>query len=70
MTFLPLSVSRAIELRVGKKLAFVGPALGIFASEEGLRYGYAGIYADFGYKRFVLMPLLAAIVYRTIAVGF
>jgi hypothetical protein len=49
-----------IELRVGKKLAFVGPAFGVFANNDGFRYGYAGIYADFGYGRFVLTPLLAA----------
>jgi hypothetical protein len=53
-----------IELRVGKKLAFVGPAVGVIANDEGGRYGYAGIYADFVYGKFVLTPLLAAGIYR------
>ncbi|MBI5343556.1 MAG: acyloxyacyl hydrolase [Deltaproteobacteria bacterium] len=58
------SIAERIELRFGKKLAFVGPALGVFANGEGFRYGYAGIYADFCYKRFVLTPLFAAGVYH------
>jgi len=49
-----------IELRVGKKFAFVGPVLGFLADNDGFSYGYAGIYADFGYGRIVLTPLLAA----------
>jgi len=48
-----------IEVRVGKKLAFVGPAVGIFFTNDGFVYGYAGIYAEFGYGRFVLTPLIA-----------
>lgn len=53
-----------IELRIGKKLAFVGPAVGVVANEEGGRIGYAGIYADFAYKKLVLTPLLAVGAYR------
>jgi len=49
-----------IELRVGKKIAFVGPAVGLFIINEGFIYGYAGIYADLGYGRFTLTPLIAA----------
>jgi lipid A 3-O-deacylase len=49
-----------VELRVGKKFAFVGPAVGFFISNEGFSYGYAGIYADLGYGRFILTPLIAA----------
>jgi lipid A 3-O-deacylase len=49
-----------IEVRVGKKLAFVGPVVGIFLNNDGFSYGYAGIYAEIGYGRFVLTPLLAA----------
>ena len=45
---------------MGKKLAFVGPVVGIFLNNNGFSYGYAGIYADFGYGRFVLTPLVAA----------
>jgi len=49
-----------IELRLGKKIAFVGPAVGLFITNEGFSYGFAGIYADFRYGRFLLTPLLAA----------
>jgi lipid A 3-O-deacylase len=49
-----------IELRVGKKFAFVAPAVGLFITNEGFSYGYAGIYADFRYERFILTPLIAA----------
>jgi len=49
-----------IELRVGKKFAFVGPAVGLFINNEGFSYGYAGIYADLAYGRFILTPLVAA----------
>jgi len=49
-----------IELRVGKKIAFVGPAVGLFINNEGFSYGYAGIYADLRYRRFILTPLIAA----------
>ncbi|MGW8285967.1 MAG: acyloxyacyl hydrolase [Candidatus Deferrimicrobiaceae bacterium] len=49
-----------IELRVGRKFAFVGPAVGLYITNEGFSYGYAGIYADLGYGRFILTPLIAA----------
>jgi len=49
-----------IELRAGKKIAFVGPAVGLFITNEGFSYGYAGIYADLRYGRFLLTPLVAA----------
>lgn len=53
-----------IEFRIGKKLAFVGPAVGLVANEEGGRFGYAGIYADLAYGKFVLTPLLGVGAYR------
>ncbi len=53
-----------IEVRIGRKLAFAGPALGLLLNDEGLRYGYAGLYADLVYGRFVVTPLLAAGLYR------
>ena len=49
-----------VELRVGNKIAFVGPAVGLFITNEGFSYGYAGIYADLRYGRFLLTPLVAA----------
>jgi hypothetical protein len=53
-----------IEARIGKKLAFAGPAIGLIANGDDSRYGYAGIYADFAYGKFVVTPVLAAGVYR------
>lgn len=53
-----------LELRVGKKLAFVGPAVGMIANEDGGRFGYAGIYADVACGKVVLTPLLAVGAYR------
>lgn len=53
-----------IELRIGKKVACIGPAVGAVASKEGFRYGYVGIYSDIAYGKFVLTPLLAMGIHR------
>ena len=53
-----------IELRIGRKMAFVGPALGVIANEEGGSFGYAGIYADLAVGKFVLTPVLGVGAYR------
>jgi lipid A 3-O-deacylase len=42
-----------VEIRIGKKLFFVGPALGLLANTDGGLMGYAGIYVDLSYRRFV-----------------
>lgn len=49
-----------LELRIGKKLWFVGPAVGLLANSDGGWFGYGGIYADIVYKHLVITPLLAA----------
>jgi len=53
-----------IELRIGKKLAYLGPAVGVLADRDGIRYAYGGIYADLGYRKFLLTPVLAMGMFR------
>lgn len=59
-----ISAAGRFELRIGKKFHFVGPAIGLLANTDGGVYGYAGIYADFVYGRFVLTPVLSIGGYR------
>lgn len=53
-----------IEFRYGKKLFYLGPAIGLLGTTQGGIFGYAGIYADLAFGRFVLTPLAAAGVYH------
>jgi lipid A 3-O-deacylase len=46
-----------VEFRYGKKLFFIGPAVGILATTKGAIFGYGGIYADFRFGPFVVTPL-------------
>lgn len=48
-----------IELRVGQKFGFVGPAIGLLATTDGGWFGYAGLYADIVYKHLVITPMLS-----------
>jgi lipid A 3-O-deacylase len=43
-----------IELRFGRKLFFVGPAIGFLANADGGFFGYGGLYTDIAYKKLVL----------------
>lgn len=58
------SLAGRIELRIGRKIAFVGPAVGLVANNDGFRYGYAGVYSDIAYGKFVLTPVVATGIYR------
>ena len=49
-----------LELRVGHKLWFVGPAVGVLVNTDGGWFGYGGIYGDIVYKNFAITPLLSA----------
>ncbi len=50
-----------LEWRFGRKLFFVGPALGVLANLDGGVFGYGGLYADvLFFRRLVFTPLLAA----------
>ena len=53
-----------VEFRYGRKLFFIGPAVGILATTKGAVFGYAGIYADFKFGQFVVTPLGAVGGYR------
>lgn len=53
-----------IEFRYGKKLWYIGPALGILANTQGGIYGYGGFYGDFKYNRIVVTPLAGLGGYR------
>lgn len=53
------SEAARLELRIGKKLGFIGPAIGLLANTDGGLFGYGGIYADIVYKKLVITPLLA-----------
>jgi hypothetical protein len=54
----PVGVAR-VELRFGRKLFFIGPAIGFMANTDGGYFGYAGIYADISYKNLVITPMAA-----------
>ena len=53
------SAAGRIELRGGKKVWFLGPAIGLLANTDGGVFGYGGVYADIAYGSFVLTPLFA-----------
>jgi lipid A 3-O-deacylase len=50
----------SIEYRFGRKLGFIGPALGLLANEDDAIYGYFGLYLDLAIGPVVLTPMLAA----------
>lgn len=54
------SAAARLEFRFGKKLGFVGPAVGLLANTDGGWFGYGGIYADIVYKSLVITPRLSA----------
>lgn len=49
-----------LEVRFGKKLFFIGPAIGLLVNADGGFMGYGGIYADIAYKRLVITPCVGA----------
>lgn len=58
------SAAGRLELRAGKKLWFLGPAVGLVANTDGGVFGYGGVYADIAYGNFVVTPLAALGGYR------
>jgi hypothetical protein len=46
-----------VEARFGRKLFFVGPALGLLANTDGGYFGYGALYADIVYKKLLITPL-------------
>jgi lipid A 3-O-deacylase len=49
-----------LQLRWGRKLYFIGPAIGLLGNTDGGIFGYGGIYADLAYGDFIVTPVLAA----------
>jgi len=52
----PDSAEGRIELRYGKKLFHLGPALGLLANTNGGLFGYGGLYADVRLGNLVITP--------------
>jgi hypothetical protein len=48
-----------IQYRFGRKLWFIGPAVGLVGNTDGGLYGYVGLYADVSIGRLHLTPGLA-----------
>ena len=46
-----------VELRYGKKLFYLGPALGLLANTRGGVFGYAGLYGDLRFGNVVITRL-------------
>jgi hypothetical protein len=52
----PDSAEGRVELRYGKKLFYLGPALGLLANTNGGIFGYGGLYADVRLGDLVITP--------------
>jgi hypothetical protein len=50
------SAAGRVELLGGKKLWFLGPAIGLMANTDGGVFGYGGLYADIAYRNFIVTP--------------
>lgn len=53
-----------LQLRIGKKLWFIGPAVGIMVNHEGGYFGYGAIYGEIIWKKLIFTPMLAAGAYE------
>ena len=58
------SAAATLEHRLGRKLGFIGPAIGGMANSEGGMFGYVGLYADISIGSFYFTPQLALGAYR------
>lgn len=54
----PITAEGRLEYRDGDKLWGIGPAAGLLVNGQGGVFGYAGVYADLRFGRFVMTPLL------------
>lgn len=52
----PASAAGSLEYRYGRKLFWVGPALGLLTTTRGSVLGYAGLYSDIKIAPFVITP--------------
>jgi len=53
----PATPEGRVEFRYSEKLFYFGPAAGLLVNTRGGVFGYAGIYTDIAWGRFVLTPL-------------
>jgi hypothetical protein len=60
----PTTGEGRVEFRYGQKFLYIGPAAGLLVNTRGGVFGYAGLYADIVWGRFVLTPLGAVGLYR------
>jgi hypothetical protein len=54
------SAAALVDLRLGRKLLGLGPAVGVLLNSDGGRYSYGAVYADLAVERWILSPLLGA----------
>ena len=52
------SAAARVELRVGRKLYALGPAIGLMANTDGGVFGYGGVYVDLAWGDLVITPLV------------
>lgn len=50
------SAAGRVELRGGRKLWFLGPAMGLMANTDEGVFGYGGVYADIAYGNVIVTP--------------
>ena len=60
----PTSGEGRVEFRYGQMFLYFGPAAGLLVTTRGGVFGYAGVYTDVAWGRFVLTPLGAVGFYR------
>jgi hypothetical protein len=59
------SAEARAEFRYGKKLFYIGPAIGVLGNTSGGIFGYAGVYGDLALgPHIILTPLAAVGAYR------
>ena len=54
------SFQGSLEYRLGSKVAFVGPALGLIGNDDDGFFGYVGLYLEVGVGALRFTPMLAA----------
>jgi lipid A 3-O-deacylase len=60
----PVSAEGSFEYHYGRKLFWLGPALGLLGDNRGGLFGYAGFYSDIKIAPFVITPMGGFGVYR------
>ena len=60
----PTAAEGTAEFRYGRKLFFIGPALGLLANTRGGVFGYGGLYGDLQWDHVVVTPLGAVGAYH------